>query len=117
MFNYGTVHISVGGTQLTFDNVLDPAGVQSDINRRRMIRIAKKNEDAGSADRDRFATWLAAYHQNLAEFDVNIKPPLDPLTDQQVVIRDMDEDNAFNLDDDIDSDNLDQSGGDVDWSL
>jgi hypothetical protein len=81
-----------------------------------MVRIAKKNEDAGSADRDRFATWLAAYHQNLAEFDVNIKPPVDPLADQQVVIRDVDEDNAFDLDE-SDVSGLDQSGGDGDWSL
>lgn len=105
IFNYGTVHISVGGTQLSFDNVLDPAGVQSDINRRRMVRIAKKNEDAGSADRDRFATWLAAYHQNLAEFDI-IKPQLeDPLANQQLLVQDVDENNAFDLD------NMDLDGG------
>jgi CRP-like cAMP-binding protein len=112
IFNYGTVHISVGGTQLSFDNVLDPAGVQSDINRRRMVRIAKKNEDAGSADRDRFATWLAAYHQNLAEFDI-LKPPLeDPLANQQLLMQDVDENNAFDLDG-MDSDGgQDQSGGD-----
>lgn len=118
IFNYGTVHISVGGTQLSFDNVLDPAGVQSDINRRRMVRIAKKNEDAGSADRDRFATWLAAYHQNLAEFDISIKPPIvDPLADQQLMVQDVDENNAFDLDNlDLDS-GQDQSGGGGDFSL
>ncbi len=117
IFNYGTVHISVGGTQLSFDNVLDPAGVQSDINRRRMVRIAKKNEDAGSADRDRFATWLAAYHQNLAEFDI-IKPMLDdPLANQQLIVQDVDENNAFDMDN-LDLDNgQDQSGGGGDFSL
>lgn len=75
MFNYGTVFISVGGNQLDFQDVMDPAGVQADINRRRMARIAKKNEDAGSADRDRFANWLAAYHQNLNDFNAPVIVP------------------------------------------
>jgi len=68
IFNYGTVKISVGGTQLGFEDVMDPASVQADINRRRSARIAKKNEDAGKDDRERFATWIAAYHENMGEF-------------------------------------------------
>lgn len=75
MFNYGTVFITVGGTQMAFEDVMDPAAVQADINRRRSARIAKKNEDAGSADRERFATWIAAYHQHLNEFNKPITPP------------------------------------------
>ena len=70
LFNYGTVNISVGGTQMAFEDVMDPASVQADINRRRATRIAKKSEDAGKEDRERFATWLAAYHQNLNEFNL-----------------------------------------------
>ena len=73
IFNYGTVNISVGGNQLSFEDVMDPAGVQADINRRRSTRIAKKNEDAGKDDRERFATWLAAYHQNINEFTAPVK--------------------------------------------
>jgi CRP-like cAMP-binding protein len=73
IFNYGTVYITVGGTQMDFQEVLDPAGVQADINRRRAARIAKKNEDSGSADRERFATWIAAYHQNIQEFNAPVK--------------------------------------------
>lgn len=69
VFNYGTVFITVGGTQMAFEDVMDPAAVQADINRRRSARIAKKNEDAGKDDRERFATWIAAYHQNMSEFD------------------------------------------------
>lgn len=68
LFNYGTVYIVVGGTKLSFQDVLDPAGVQADINRRRMARIAKKNEDSANVERERMATWLAAYHQNMDEF-------------------------------------------------
>jgi hypothetical protein len=75
LFNYGTVYITVGGTQLAFEDVMDPAAVQADINRRRAARIAKKNEDAGSADRERFATWIAAYHQNINDFNKPITRP------------------------------------------
>jgi CRP-like cAMP-binding protein/uncharacterized membrane protein YdbT with pleckstrin-like domain len=77
IFNYGTVKISVGGTQMGFEDVMDPASVQADINRRRSARIAKKNEDAGKDDRERFATWLAAYHKNIEEFSPN-KPESSP---------------------------------------
>ncbi len=73
LFNYGTVFITVGGTQMDFQDVLDPAGVQADINRRRATRIQKKNEDSGSADRERFATWIAAYHQYINEFNAPVK--------------------------------------------
>lgn len=69
IFNYGTVNISVGGTTMAFEDVMDPAAVQADINRRRSARIASKNENAGKEDRERFATWIAAYHQNINEFN------------------------------------------------
>lgn len=69
VFNYGTVFISVGGTTMEFQDVMDPAAVQADINRRRAARIMKKNEDSGKEDRERFATWIAAYHNNIAEFN------------------------------------------------
>ncbi len=70
LFNYGTVYIVVGGTKLSFQDVLDPAGVQADINRRRMARIARKNEETANVDRERMASWLVAYHQNRHEFNV-----------------------------------------------
>jgi CRP-like cAMP-binding protein/uncharacterized membrane protein YdbT with pleckstrin-like domain len=78
MFNYGTVYITVGGTQMAFEDVMDPAAVQADINRRRAARIAQKNENAGKEDRERFATWIAAYHQNMNEFNKPITPPKAP---------------------------------------
>lgn len=83
IFNYGTVNITVGGTQMAFEDVMDPAGVQADINRRRSTRIASKNENAGKEDRERFATWIAAYHQNMNEFNKPITAPaasVDPAT-------------------------------------
>lgn len=77
IFNFGTVYISVGGSQLAFEDVLDPAGVQADINRRRMTRIAKKNEDAASMERERMAVWLAAYHEHVDEFNAPMHAPED----------------------------------------
>ena len=63
IFNFGTVHITVGGTKMAFEDVMDPATVQSDIDRRRMARNAKKRESEMNAERDRVAEWLAAYHK------------------------------------------------------
>jgi hypothetical protein len=72
------VFISVGGTTLAFENVMDPATVQADINRRRAMRITQKNENAGKDDRERFATWIAAYHQNMNEFNKPINAAQPP---------------------------------------
>ena len=63
LFNYGTVHITAGGNKLAFEDVMDPATVQSDIDRRRMARKVKQEEAKLAGDRDRMAEWLAAYHQ------------------------------------------------------
>ncbi len=68
IFNFGTVYITVGGTKLAFEDVMDPATVQSDINRRRAARMEKKTQTAVAADRDRMAEWLATYHHSADEF-------------------------------------------------
>jgi hypothetical protein len=68
IFNFGTVNITVGGTQLVFEDVMDPASVQSDIDRRRMARKAKQDEARITAERERMAEWLAAYHHNAEDF-------------------------------------------------
>ncbi len=67
LFNFGTVYITVGGTQLAFEDVLDPASVQSDIDHRRAARIAKKKEVEAAAERERMSDWLVAYHENQDE--------------------------------------------------
>lgn len=67
LFNFGTVYITVGGTKMAFEDVLDPAGVQADIDRRRMARMAKKKEAEAAIERERFANWLAVYHQSADE--------------------------------------------------
>lgn len=68
LFNFGTVYIIVGGSKLAFENVIDPATVQSDIDRRRMARQQRKADAVVSAERDRMAEWLVTYHKSAEEF-------------------------------------------------
>ena len=68
LLNFGTVYITVGGTKLAFEDVIDPATVQSDIDRRRMARTAKQNEARIAGERDRMAEWLATYHRSAEDF-------------------------------------------------
>lgn len=68
IFNYGTVYITVGGSKLAFEDVMDPATVQSDIDRRRMARSTKQNEAKIAGERDRMAEWLATYHRSVEQF-------------------------------------------------
>ena len=65
VLNFGTVYIDVGSAQFAFEDVLDPAGVQSDIDRRRLTRIASKKEAERTSERNRMADWMASYHQNV----------------------------------------------------
>jgi hypothetical protein len=69
IFNFGTVYITVGGAKLAFEDVMDPATVQSDIDRRRMARTAKQNEAKIVGERERMAEWLATYHRAAKEFN------------------------------------------------
>jgi hypothetical protein len=67
IFNYGTVYITVGGSKLAFENVIDPASVQSDIDRRREARQSRQAAAKVAAERERMAEWLATYHMNAEE--------------------------------------------------
>ncbi|GAB4422063.1 MAG: hypothetical protein Kow002_11280 [Anaerolineales bacterium] len=67
LFNFGTVYITVGGSQLAFEDVMDPAAVQADIDQRRAARIAAKAANERAAERNRMAEWMASYHQNVDE--------------------------------------------------
>jgi CRP-like cAMP-binding protein len=98
IFNYGTVEITVGGSKFDFQDVADPASVQADINRRRMVRIAQKNENAGKDDRERFATWIAAYHENINDFDAPVIKPAESPTGQQMAMDKID-DTPMNIED------------------
>jgi CRP-like cAMP-binding protein len=68
IFNFGTVHIDVGSSKLAFEDVIDPATVQSDIDRRRMAKAAQISEAKTTSERDRMAAWLATYHRAARDF-------------------------------------------------
>jgi hypothetical protein len=65
ILNFGTVYIDVGSTQFAFEDVMDPAAVQSDVDRRRLARISAKRDSEQTSERNRMADWMAAYHQNV----------------------------------------------------
>jgi hypothetical protein len=52
---------------MTFEDVYSPSAVQDDIERRRLERIAKKEEASVKAERERMADWFAAYHHSTEE--------------------------------------------------
>jgi len=68
LLNFGTVFITVGGTKLAFEDVMDPASVQSDSDRRRAARMEKKTQATIAAERERMAEWLVTYHRSAEEF-------------------------------------------------
>jgi CRP-like cAMP-binding protein len=67
LLNYGTVYITIGGANLDFEDVMDPTGVQADIDRRREARVAMKREMEAASERERMSDWLIAYHENRDE--------------------------------------------------
>jgi CRP-like cAMP-binding protein len=65
IFNYGNVYITIGGGKdMTFEDVFNPSMVQDDIERRRLERITKKEQENIRNDRERMADWFAAYQRN-----------------------------------------------------
>jgi len=65
LFNYGNVYITIGGGKgMTFEDVYNPSAVQDDIERRRLERITKKEQENIKAERERMADWFAAYHRS-----------------------------------------------------
>lgn len=63
LFNYGTVYITVGGgKQMAFEDVYNPSAVQEDIERRRLERAARQEEQRARQERERLADWFAAYY-------------------------------------------------------
>ncbi|HMN14720.1 MAG TPA: hypothetical protein PKD55_20570, partial [Bellilinea sp.] len=62
LFNYGTVIIHVGDTDLTFNSVLDPAGVQQEIFDRLVESKERTKSEEEKARRDEMADWIERYH-------------------------------------------------------
>ena len=63
LFNYGTVYITVGNTQLTFNDVYQPSVVQQDIFTR-MEKHAKERDDRNTMlEREHVAQWFKIYQE------------------------------------------------------
>ena len=68
-FNYGTVYITIGREEsLAFEDVVDPASVKQDIDRRRLASIARKEEQRMSSDKDRLADFFADFYHSSDEY-------------------------------------------------
>ncbi|OQX63824.1 MAG: hypothetical protein B6I38_08290 [Anaerolineaceae bacterium 4572_5.1] len=68
LFNYGTVYIEIGTADFAFEDVLNPAAVQQDIDNRRLNHINKAKAADAKKERDRIVNWLLAYHQSSDDF-------------------------------------------------
>jgi len=73
MLNFGTVYIDVGSSQFAFEDVMDPAIVQSDIDRRRMSQIVAKKDAETATERNRMVDWLSTYYQNIDEIQKELE--------------------------------------------
>ncbi|MBI4731935.1 MAG: cyclic nucleotide-binding domain-containing protein [Chloroflexi bacterium] len=73
LFNYGNVYISVGGSQLVFEDVINPDAVQQDIDQRRVARREKQEQERTESERERLAEFFAAYHQNASAFQSEVE--------------------------------------------
>lgn len=63
LFNYGTVYITVGNTQLTFNDVYQPSVVQQDIFTR-MSQHAKERDDRNTKlEREHVAQWFKIFQE------------------------------------------------------
>jgi hypothetical protein len=65
IFNYGTVYITIGNTQLTFNDVYNPSTVQQDIFTRMGNHEEEKKQRFTDEERERVAQWFKVYHEVL----------------------------------------------------
>ncbi|MGI6251295.1 MAG: cyclic nucleotide-binding domain-containing protein [Anaerolineaceae bacterium] len=65
MFNFGTVFITVGNTQLSFNDVYQPSVVQQDIFTRMGAQQEAKERRMTDQERERVAQWFKIYHDEI----------------------------------------------------
>ena len=63
LFNFGTVYITVGNTQLTFNEVSRPADVQQQIFARMGAYAEELRQREIDEERERITEWLKVYHE------------------------------------------------------
>jgi hypothetical protein len=67
IFNFGTVYIRVGETELTFDQVFDPSEVQRELLKRIAEIAYKEKQSAMASQKELVVDYLTIYHQLLKE--------------------------------------------------
>ena len=77
LFNYGTVYITVGNTQLTFNDVYQPSVVQQDIFTRMGQHTQERDERNTMLERERVAQWFKVFQEE-AEHGLTLPSPSDP---------------------------------------
>ncbi len=80
LFNFGTVYITVGNTQLTFNNVHQPSKVQQDIFSRIGKHTQEKENRQVLQERDRIAQWFKVFQEESKELlaSKDATSPLNP---------------------------------------
>ena len=63
LFNFGTVYITIGNSQLTFNNVYHPSDVQQDIFARMGTHIQEKEHRQTVQERERIAQWFKVFQE------------------------------------------------------
>jgi hypothetical protein len=79
LFNFGTVYITIGNTQLSFNDVYQPSIVQQDIFTRMGSHHEEKEQRHTEQERERVAEWFKVYHDELHSTDPTrvLNPPVD----------------------------------------
>ena len=63
LFRYGTLIVKLPGAQVDFEDIVDPAGAQTEITKRLNAYNAKKAEKEAQARRNELTDWFAAYDE------------------------------------------------------
>lgn len=63
LFNFGTVYITVGNTQLTFNEISRPADVQQQIFARMGAHAEELRQREIDEERERMTEWFKVYHE------------------------------------------------------
>lgn len=63
LFRYGTLIVKLPGAQVEFKDIVNPAGAQTEINKRLSEFNAKKSEKEAQSRRNELTDWFAAYDE------------------------------------------------------
>lgn len=77
LFNYGTVYITIGNTQLTFNDIYQPSIVQQDIFTRMGKHAQERDDRTTMLERERVAQWFKVFQEE-SEQGLTIPPQSEP---------------------------------------